>query len=149
MQKIFGLVTLIGVFIGTAALAGERRSSDVMIQVNTDPLAFTTAKGALFDARNSSDDFQKIGCFVEAYDSGARGTCEARDVVGRTASCTTFSQHLVDAMKSIDLNSYIVFTYDYRKACLDVTVYKHSIYGPTQSQGVNQSEGPSNANRLE
>ncbi|WP_041791602.1 hypothetical protein [Stigmatella aurantiaca] len=149
MQKNLGLVTLLGVFIGTAALAGERLSSDVVIQVSTGMSTTTTARGVLFDARNSPDNFQKIGCFVETYDTGARGTCEARDISGRTASCYSLSQHLIDAMRTVDLNSYIVFISDYRNVCLGVTIYKHSLYGPAQAQGVNQPESTANTNRLE
>lgn len=81
-----GLAVLTAAALSSTAFAGARYAGDVAIRGPsvTDPESHFS--GGFGEARNSTDDIQRIGCVFT--DSGVI-SCSARDRAGAWASCVT------------------------------------------------------------
>lgn len=90
------------------------------------------ADGSLVAARGSSDSMQSIGCLT--YSSN-RGVCVARDSAGNSGACYSINPDTVQAMRSLDSDSYLYFDWDENGVCTFLFVQKSSIYRPGSISG--------------
>jgi len=121
------LIGISGLFVSeSSSYAGKRETSTVTVD-NVNRIAF----GSLGDARNSSDNYQLIGCILTSG-SSVRLNCYATNSSNVSASCTltTVPTAMLNAATSISPNSKIIFTWDSFGACKSLTVYSMSIYSP-------------------
>lgn len=110
-----------------AAFAGSRGQVQVFLDK---PGRY--AEGTLVDARGSSDSVQRIGCFVYTGNSGG---CIATDSSGKTGSCFSSDPDMIQAMRSLNAESYLLIVWDVNNVCTSVIVEKSSTYRPGNISG--------------
>jgi hypothetical protein len=125
MMKAGLLIALIA--SASATLAGGRSQIEVFLDK---PGRY--AEGTLVDARGSSDSLQRIGCY--AYSSN-HGACIVTDSTGKTGSCYSVDPGMVQAMRSLDTDSYLFIVWDANNVCTTVFVEKSSTYRPGSISG--------------
>lgn len=117
----------------SSAIAGQKLRSDVMITSN---FQLVSVQGAIGTARNSLDNYQRIGCVVKAntVSSTVSGSCDATNAAGVRAFCITDAPQLVEVIKSIAADSYISFSYvpsaTGNPTCSQINISTSSVYEP-------------------
>jgi len=125
-QMLSGLVAAGVLTTGGAAWAGAKTSYPVVINTTT-----RTANGALGSARNSTDTVQYIGCLIGVTNSYTEFVrCFARNSAGTTVGCYSNNYNFIDAVQTINSDSYINFTYDVGGGCTLLEVTTSSITEP-------------------
>jgi hypothetical protein len=117
-------VALLCLTMASAAFAGLTYSTEVWVNGYG-----KNAGGGLGSARHSADNNQYLGC---NYDSGspATGWCYANDANNNYGSCTTSNASMIDAIKSMNGDSYITFSWDNNTNCTYIQANKASQYAP-------------------
>ena len=91
------------------------------------------AAGSIADARSSADNVQYIGCEVYASNPGGSTMyCSAKDSTGGYVNCTSSDPDLVNAARSVNGDSDILFFWDSNAACTSLYVQNYSVYSPKQ-----------------
>ena len=90
---------------------------------------YSYANGALGTARNSADNNQDIGCNVTSY---SWGYCYAVDASGNYAGCYANTEAHWAAIRAIDSDSAVDFTWDASGYCNSIIVYHGSSFEPKQ-----------------
>lgn len=129
--KLLGLAAMMLVPVG-AVYAGAQMGVPVSIQLD-DSGNVTGASGNEADAFNSVDANQYIGCggntltgFCQAHDA----TVDA-DGVLNSAVCFTQNTQLLDQIRSISGDSFVLFTMDPTTGeCTQIRVSHQSFYRP-------------------
>lgn len=112
--------------IGTSAWAGFKSATEVNVSGNS-------AYGSLASARNSADGVQYIGCHLYTYNTGSASVaCYATSASGVQGSCSSTNALIVDAVRSMNGDSYILFRWDTAGACTYLVVSNASQYAPKQ-----------------
>ncbi len=89
-------------------------------------------------ARNSDDTVQYIGCTVStvlnntSIDIARTLTCSARNVSNVTVACTSTDINLIEAVHSINSDSYIRFGWNADGHCTSLTIGTYSQYMPKE-----------------
>jgi hypothetical protein len=129
--KFLGLVAMMLLPIG-AVYAGAHSSVEVSIQLD-DGGNVIGAMGNEADAFNSVDSNQYIGC----GGTSATGFCQAHDATAdadgvlNSAICFTDNTQLLDQIRSIAADSFVLFTMDPTTGeCTKIKVSHNSFYRP-------------------
>lgn len=120
------LFLVLPLLLGTS-LAWAGRANYFETQV--DPAA-RTALGSLYDTRNSADNVQYIGCYLNLIGGAARLTCEARDAANDSLSCSSTNAELIKIAQSLSDNSYIYFQCDAGNNLTYLYVSNNSVWLP-------------------
>jgi hypothetical protein len=130
--KLVG-VSIAGALLSTAALAGYKATSEVVVSSTTTGM---TAMGSVGSARNSADSTQYIGCQVSTNNVSSGSVtvqCFARNAAGTYLSCVTTDPNYVSAAQAIDSDSYIRFSTESSSSnCTYLLVVDSSYYAPKQ-----------------
>lgn len=122
MTKIVrSAVVVLGLLLAASAFAGVRYDSPVAIYPSS-----KWAGGSLGSTRNSADGISALHCSVQTGTSSSYGWCWARDAAGTYATCSTSNPALLDTMKGLKGDSYVVFYWDDSGACTSVYTYNGS-----------------------
>jgi hypothetical protein len=105
----------------TSAFAGYKDSYPVGVD-GTSRYAY----GYLGTAFNSPDNVQYIGCSISAHVSGTYATCEARSLANVTRSCSTTHPDLLAAIRMINDDSFVFFTWDTSYVCTQIITLNYS-----------------------
>lgn len=127
-------------FVVLAAGAGprfdeiENGAGQVLIQSFSDGGGFV--QGALGIVRNSASSVEKIRCDIhrpETLDAANRVTgrsayvyCQATDVSGQRAYCTSTSEQIADMFAAMSDDAFITFQFDSSRKCTNVNVHQSS-----------------------
>lgn len=107
--------------LASSAFAGYRDATPVYVD-GTSRYAY----GYLGTARNSADTIQYIGCSISAGASGSYATCEARSPANVTRSCYTANAEMLGAVRMIQDDSFVFFTWDTAGNCTQVFTSNYS-----------------------
>lgn len=129
-------IALATVFAGVAH-AGFTQPAPVDVTLNGDGSGM--ASGDMVTARYAENDIELIGCGVRIYDLGGGNTfewgfCQAEDIDGERGFCNITSQKLIDAVKSTNDYSYVVFEWDSNGECTQVGFSTQSFYIPEKAE---------------
>ena len=127
IMKVAVMLGVVGAF-SSAVQAGEKVY--VPVQIWTNPNGEITAAGSLGSARNTDDDEQDIGCYVEATTSGTTASCIARTLKGVEHSCVSTNEHIVKVVAALDGDGLLVFNAREGGECTYVKIGKRSRYEP-------------------
>lgn len=109
-----------------AAMAGSYMGYQVGIN---DTYKF--AVGSIATTRNTPDTVQYIGCYHNAYTTGASyGNCYAVNNAGVSRTCYTTNANMIDTIRSIADDSYIYFQWNTDGTCSYILVDKGSRFRP-------------------
>lgn len=120
------LFLVLPLLLGTS-LAWAGRANYIETQVD---LATRTAFGSLHDTRNSADNVQYIGCFLNLSGGAARLTCEARDAANESLVCSSTNAELIKIAQSLSDSSYIYFQCDAGNNLTYLYVSNNSVWLP-------------------
>ena len=132
MKKIatIGLGLMITLGLSVSALAGRKLTREVFISTTDN-----RATGTVGSARNSADNNQHIGCWINGgvAPTPTRAYCWARDAAG-TYSRLCFSEEpgIIAAAQSITEISFIQFTWDTAGVCQSLSVQNLSWNDPSE-----------------
>jgi hypothetical protein len=131
MKRFLGVLSvgLMALSSSSVATAGER--VNVFVTISTGANGDFWAYGSLGTARNTDDDEQDIGCYVEATTSGVTVRCEAHDLKGNKAECSSQNEHIAKAVAALDGDGMLSFT-GRAGECQTVSVGKRSRYAPKE-----------------
>jgi hypothetical protein len=104
--KVLVAVACVATTFVAPAFGGAEANRNVVVGTNT-------GQGALGTAWNSSDTAQIIGCTLEATTVGTptiTAECFATDASSNSISCESTSPVIVQAIESINSDSFITFT---------------------------------------
>jgi len=107
--------------------AGLRVSYPVTVNTTS-----RTAYGALGTARNSSDNLQRIGCYVFRFSNDGYAWCDATNSAGTSVACTTNQPGHLIAIESVKGDSFLYFTWQLDGDCNWFRVGQDSRYEPKQ-----------------
>lgn len=114
-MKAFSHRTLAAVLASSAlaatAFAGDKYSQEVYFSP-----AAPIASGDLGTVRNTADTVQFIGCTV----TGTVGVCFARNSAGVIHGCSTTDAGMINAMRAINGDSWMSFSWNPDGSCKDV-----------------------------
>ncbi|AKF84591.1 hypothetical protein MFUL124B02_01260 [Myxococcus fulvus 124B02] len=129
MQNARQLITaaLATALIGTAAWAGEKSAYPVTVY-STSREAF----GSLGSTRDTADTFQKLGCQVNTSSTGSTSVYCYAQSASAVGACLSSSAALVEAVRSIQGDSYLYFSWDASGNCTNINVTHGSQYAPKQ-----------------
>ncbi|AGC46586.1 hypothetical protein MYSTI_05306 [Myxococcus stipitatus DSM 14675] len=125
MNSIRVSVALCCLGAGGVAVAGERLDYSVRI----DPV-FRYAYASMAGARSSPDSTQRAKCSVIATQVNLLGVCDFVDAEGVSAKCTTTHQFLLEAIKTVNGDSYVYFAWNPEGLCTRIDVENGSPFGP-------------------
>jgi hypothetical protein len=115
------LATVAGVAMAGATLGYQVGINDT----------YKFAVGAIATTRNTPDSVQYIGCYHNAYTSGASyANCYAVNAAGVSRTCYTVNVNMVEAIRSISDESYIYFQWNTDGTCSYVLIDKGSRFRP-------------------
>lgn len=124
--KLILVGAVCGLALPTVAIAGYHHISEVVVRTNQ-------AYGSVAAARNSSDNFQYIGCgtIVDTiWGGGTYGQCTAEDRNGVRVACRTTNPEMMQAMATVGELSFISFVFNSSGTCTYVYVTNASNYLP-------------------
>jgi hypothetical protein len=110
---------------GSPAGAGQRGGEPVSFGNNS-------AQGSLGNVRNTSDRTQLIGCTLLGFPSGVRAVCVATNSAGTTRMCSSTEPGIIQAVQSINSDSFVFFEFNGSGDCTSVQVEAFSHYAPKQ-----------------
>ncbi|RKG80466.1 hypothetical protein [Corallococcus terminator] len=120
-----GLALLTG---STSAWAGFQQSTPVVITP-----ANNCFGGSLGSARNSADNLQYLHVSVQASVSGLyHASVYVRDASGASASCTTTDLKLIEVLRSVTTDSFLMVYHNGAGACSTIEVVQASSSEPKQ-----------------
>jgi hypothetical protein len=112
--------------VASVAIAGA--SWGYQVGIND---TYKYAVGSFAATRNSTDTLQYIGCYHNAYTSGASyANCYAVNAAGVGRTCYTVNTNMVEAIRSISDESYIYFQWNTDGTCSYVLIDKGSRFRP-------------------
>jgi hypothetical protein len=99
--------------VSISGYAGFTQPAPVMIEIDG---LNGIATGDMVSARNSTNEFEFIGCGMRAFDDGAgdafyTGFCQASLEEGVTYTCFTFNKALLDGIQMVADASFITFSW--------------------------------------
>ncbi|HEV7609823.1 MAG TPA: hypothetical protein VGO61_20985 [Steroidobacteraceae bacterium] len=107
--------------IAASAFAGEQLAREVVFSTQK-----PWATGDLGYVRNTPDTVQYIGCQV----AGTAGVCMARNSAGVIHTCSTTDPGMMDAMRALNGDSFLVFAWNTDGTCKVVQVQNDSRLAP-------------------
>lgn len=117
---------MIGLIIGIAAAAVAHAGTALNFNVTVDTLN-RVASGAMAAARFSTDSSQFIDC---AASNDIQGICTFRSADSVVGQCVTTSQPLINMIRSIDNESFVMISWDTNAVCTYIGVKKASFLKP-------------------
>lgn len=116
------------VLMAVASVASAGRVTNQAVTIND---ATRSAVGNLVDARDSTDNKQRIGCWSNPW--GASG-CMATNAEGTTRTCVIHDAIMVEQVRAIASTSQIWFQWDAEGTCSAMSLYHGSDLRPGSSE---------------
>jgi hypothetical protein len=134
-MKMKQMISIVGLLLGSAAaMAGRVQPAPVEVTMNEDGSGY--AWGDLVTARYSENDFEVIGCGVRRFADGddvtLLGFCQATSADNVRVACFTDDPRLIDSLASLNVYSYISFSWDADQACTSIGNSTNSFYLPAK-----------------
>jgi hypothetical protein len=89
-----------------------------------------TANGTISSTRNTADNTQQLTCWLDATTSAITGNCHARNLSGLMRSCSTTNANLIQAIGSVNGDSYVSFAWNASNICTAIQVWQNSAAPP-------------------
>ncbi|WP_224370650.1 hypothetical protein [Hyalangium versicolor] len=130
-RNTLGGALAVMMMVSPAAWAGSKSRTNVSIVFSG---SGGSAQGLMGTARSSTDTYQFLGCAASVGGTPGTGTssawmtCSARNSSNVTVSCTSGNPAFIEALHSLNSDSYISFSWDGAGTCTALTVGTYSQY---------------------